>query len=332
MVEAIQFIGTQRSGSNLLRLILNQHDLISAPHPPHLLQTFVPLLSHYKSTYGDDLKPLIEDMCQWVENNPVPWTQVNLDRDAISKNATSIYEVFREIYRQKAHADKAEMWCCKSTFNIKYVHQLEETIKPFYIHLYRDGRDVAASFKKVIVGHKHAYHLAKQWDDEQWTSIKFLENIEEERKIHISYETLIEMPDEVIGKICQKLGIEYSSNMLRYYNSEESHHTAESGKMWEAVIKPIMKNNHDKFRSELSKEEVVLYEKVAGNALERLGYERLYSGDNNVVIDVEHFDLLNKKLIEEKKKNATKKELEKRMQQESLLQEIKKKLNVVEAL
>ena len=112
MSKSIQFIGTQRSGSNLLRLILNEHDLISAPHPPHLLQTFVPLVPHYKEKYGDSIDQLIEDMCRWVEFNPVLWTHVNLDRSEIAANASTVFDVFQQIYIQKAKADKAEIWCC----------------------------------------------------------------------------------------------------------------------------------------------------------------------------------------------------------------------------
>ena len=42
-MKFFQFIGTQRSGSNLLRLMLNQLEGIYAPHPPHILKTFYPL-------------------------------------------------------------------------------------------------------------------------------------------------------------------------------------------------------------------------------------------------------------------------------------------------
>ena len=40
-------IGTQRSGSNLLRLMINQTPSIAAPHPPHILERFNPLLPAY---------------------------------------------------------------------------------------------------------------------------------------------------------------------------------------------------------------------------------------------------------------------------------------------
>jgi len=129
MNKAIQFIGTQRSGSNLLRLILNQHDWISAPHPPHLLKTFVPLLPYYSAAYGDKLNELVEDMCQWVEANPVEWTGVSLDRKDILSKASSIFEIFEQIYLEKAAADKAKIWCCKSTFNTDYASELEKRLK-----------------------------------------------------------------------------------------------------------------------------------------------------------------------------------------------------------
>ena len=39
----IFMIGTQRSGSNLFRLMLNQLPEIAAPHPPHILIRLMPL-------------------------------------------------------------------------------------------------------------------------------------------------------------------------------------------------------------------------------------------------------------------------------------------------
>ena len=43
----IFMIGTQRSGSNLLRLMLNELPRIAAPHPPHILQRLMPLVPNY---------------------------------------------------------------------------------------------------------------------------------------------------------------------------------------------------------------------------------------------------------------------------------------------
>lgn len=62
-IQPIQMIGTQRSGSNLLRLLLNQYTEIVAPHPPHILQRFYPLLP----AYGDLL--VAENMAKLTNSN-----------------------------------------------------------------------------------------------------------------------------------------------------------------------------------------------------------------------------------------------------------------------
>ena len=47
-------IGTQRSGSNLLRLMLNQLSDIASPHPPHILERMFPLMDHYGDLDKDE--------------------------------------------------------------------------------------------------------------------------------------------------------------------------------------------------------------------------------------------------------------------------------------
>ena len=251
--KVIQFIGTQRSGSNLLRLMLNQHQGISAPHPPHILRTFMPLLSQY-----GDLKvrknriTLVDDVCRWVECNPVEWSLVNFDRDEITDKITSLLDLFEFVYEQKCVVDQAEIWCCKSTFNIEYTPELEKVIQPFYIYLYRDGRDVATSFKKAYVGPKHIYQIAQKWHQEQMETTSFLSSLAAHRYVRISYEELIQDPEKVLHLICERIGIEFDEIMLDYFNSKESLLTSKSGNMWANVAKPIISNNSQKFHQLLA--------------------------------------------------------------------------------
>ncbi|MCR4286857.1 MAG: sulfotransferase, partial [Deltaproteobacteria bacterium] len=51
----IFIIGTERSGTNLLRLILNAHPNIALPHPPHIMKNFSGLvpLYHYLGVDGN---------------------------------------------------------------------------------------------------------------------------------------------------------------------------------------------------------------------------------------------------------------------------------------
>lgn len=327
--NAIQFIGTQRSGSNLLRLMLDSNQQISAPHPPHLLRTFYPLLSFYGDlNVRDNRTVLVSDMCDWVEANPVPWEGTTLDRDRIVTNSNTIIDVFRAIYEARLHHDQASIWCCKSTFNINFVSDLELAIRPFYIYLYRDGRDVATSFKKAIVGPKHIYHLAQKWSKEQNSAKAFLSSIATERYIAIAYEDILEQPEACVREICDKLDITYEPDMLQFYNSEESLRTADSGEMWKNVLKPVIKNNTRKFEKELPPSDIALFESIAGNTLETLGYKRVTKEFIAYKDEIPSFDIQNQQLQEQARNSASAQDKEKRAAQKALLAQIRQRLGV----
>lgn len=123
-MKPIFMIGTQRSGSNLLRLMLNQLPEIAAPHPPHILQRMMPLVSLYGDLERDKIfRILIDDVCRLVEFNPVPWSGVVLDREDVFRrcNERSLLAVYAAVYDICAEAKGAQTWCCKSLANIKYL-------------------------------------------------------------------------------------------------------------------------------------------------------------------------------------------------------------------
>jgi len=329
---AVQMIGTQRSGSNLLRLMLDQLDEVSAPHPPHILARFVPLLA----VYGDLATPanfarLVDDVCRLVECNPVPWEGVVLDRHVIMArcDVPTLTEIFRVIYELRAESKGARIWICKSLASVHFASQLEERIKPFYLHLFRDGRDVALSFEHVLVGEKHIYHIARQWKEEQEAAIQLRKQLGDCRVIQVRYEDLLANPVKELRRVCVFIGAEYDAKALEYYRSAESHNTAHAGVLWENVEKPIMRDNFNKFRRELSEEEVLLFEQVAGDTLERLGYVRCFPNAGERVFssaEIAQFLALNEKLKQSALSTQRLEDLQKRKGQEDLLREVQNRM------
>lgn len=281
-VQAIQMIGTQRSGSNLLRVMLNQSPEIVAPHPPHILEIFSPLVHLYGNLDIDrNFKSLIIDVCRLVKSNPVSW-EVQLLPDEIYKRAKSrsLYEIFRVVYATYAESKNCQYWCCKSMNNVRYINELEaHRVKPYYIHLIRDGRDVALSFKKAAVGDKHLYSLARRWSKQHEMALKFRESVATDRYIQVVYEALLENPSKVLKKVCSFLNISYNDSLLQFHQSEESNKTASAGRMWENLQRPLLKGNKQKFLNEMSRDELLLFESVAGKTLNKLGYT-IYHGYN----------------------------------------------------
>ena len=316
-MKYIQLIGTQRSGSNLLRLMLNQLDDITAPHPPHILSTFLPVLDKYRNLKtSKNLNNLILDVCKWIKLNPIKWENFNVSVDMIKSKLKnpSIFQVFSSIYEIYAEQSNSKVWMCKSLTNMNYFDQIErEKLSPVYIYIYRDGRDVDISFKKTIVGPKHSYLIAKKWEEDQTLCDKIKKNVSSSRFISVKYEDLILYPKKTLFHICKKIKVKYDDKVLNYYKSKESKVSASAGEMWSNLSKPILKNNTSKFIKSLNKEDLLIFESIAIKSLSRLGYNLLNPKRNLLTkfsdLDIERFKKINSELKENVIKNANKTDL-----------------------
>ena len=130
MRDPVFIIGPERSGTNLLRLILNSHSSITVPHPPHIMKFFHPIEKIYGDLNDDkNFRKLINDVCRLVELHTYPWG-INPDRKktfARVKDRTLISINF-ELYNQYREYAGKKRWVCKSTFMI---HHVAEILKYF---------------------------------------------------------------------------------------------------------------------------------------------------------------------------------------------------------
>lgn len=329
----ILMIGTQRSGSNLLRLMLNQLPGIAAPHPPHILQRMMPLMAKYGDLSQDkNFAVLVDDVCRLVELNPVPWEGVVLDRADVARRcrARSLVAVFGAVYDVLAETQGAQTWLCKSMQNVMYLPQIDAYYpEAKYLYLFRDGRDVAVSFRKAVVGEKHYYHIANEWATAQRLAIKQRSITPPERFINVTYEELTSRTEDTMRRLCAFLGVTYSPSMLEYHKSEEARRAAESSALWGNVVKPVMSDNTRKFLREASEEDISIFESVAGDVLDALGYERVYvpRGKERKFseADIRRFDEENKRLKEEVLRGVDTEDLKRRDRQSGLLSEIKQR-------
>jgi hypothetical protein len=324
-------IGTQRSGSNLLRLMLNQLTEIASPHPPHILKRMTPLLKNYGDLSKEhNFKMLADDVCRLVELNPVPWENVALNQeDVISRcRENSLVALCSAVYDICAESWGAKTWCCKSLDNIKYVETIEDYFdKPKYIYLYRDGRDVALSFRKAVVGEKHMYNIAKDWAQTQTIGLTLMDKIDSSRFFAVSYEDLLEQTESTARRLCEFLGVTYSNQMLEFYRSNEAKKAAQSSTLWNCLTMPVIKNNSRKFLREATQEDITIFESVAGHVLDNLGYDRTYvkRGEERFFSkdEINRFNIENKRLKQALLDATDKQDIDRRDRQANLLSEIR---------
>ena len=323
-------IGTQRSGSNLLRLMLNQVDGIAAPHPPHILQRFMPLLPCYGDLQNKAaFAQLVEDVCCLVELNPVAWEGVSLDRQEVASRCQeqSVVAVFFAVYDILAETWGAQQWCCKSLANVAYLPQIDAYSQDSkFIYLHRDGRDVALSFQKAVVGEKHIYNIAQAWAKSQRLAIQMRESMSSDRFYSISYEGLVEDPETNLKGLCEFMGVSYSPEMLNFHKSREASSAAGSSSLWGNVTQPIMKKNTQKFLSQATDEEITIFELVAGDVLDALGYERFKIAQGTEIEfcqgAIDRFQEVNDSLKQKMRQQMDPEDLKRRDLQAGLLKEV----------
>ena len=210
--------------------------------------------------------------------------------------------------------------------SIHYIREIEAAgMRPFYIFIYRDGRDVACSFRKAVVGEKHMYNLAQQWKTEQELSIALCERVGDTHSIRIRYEDFILDPKRELERITAALNIPFVQSMLDYDTAEESKVTASSGKMWGNLVKPVMKENTRKFLKELAYDDLVIFESVAGDTLKKLGYQLEIPSEKIKKFSAEEiitFNELNIRWQQEMKVLSTE-DMDKRKAQDDFIAELK---------
>ena len=102
--------------------------------------------------------------------------------------------------------------------------------------------------------------------------------------------------------------------------------------MWANVARPIFDNNSKKYLTELSKEEVVIFESVAGDVLEILGYRLEYPELSGKLLitedDVLMYDQENSRLKEQANLTADPEGVKLREPQDNLIAGIKGRLMI----
>jgi hypothetical protein len=275
-MDPVFIIGTERSGTNLLRLILNSHPNIAIPHPPHILKNFFGLEPFYGDLSRDhNFKLLIRDVVRTVELHPYPW-EVTLEKEKIFSQARdrSLISVYFAIYDQYLQSAGKKRWGCKSTFMINHVSLVRKYFPDArFIYMVRDCRDVAISAKKNIFNRYSVYYTARLWKKEQQTGIYWLSKLPKDGIFLLRYEDLLAGPENIIRALCAFLNEEYNEAMLTFFNGEEAKKSAGLSAAWENTSKPILKNNFDKFKSGLKAKEIALIEAIAGEELDYFSYK-----------------------------------------------------------
>lgn len=272
----IFIVGTERSGSNLLRLVLDAHPRITVPHPPHVMKFFDPLVAGYGDLAEEaNRRALVADVVRLVRVHVHPWDFAP-DEDRLVRESRTLFDVYAGLMEQaRAHSGKPR-WGCKSTFMIAHVPEILARFPDAkLLWLYRDPRDVAVSSRKSVFSTFHPYNTAKLWTEQQGLGLRWEAELPPERLRRVVYERLVAEPEAEIREICAFLDEAFHPDLLRHFEKPAAKRSAEFMESWGSTGKPINEDSVGKWRGQLTEREVALVEHVAGDVMERLGYARV---------------------------------------------------------
>lgn len=294
-------LGTERSGSNLLRLILDSHPRIVIPHPPHVMRYFSPLVSRYGDLgVAANFRRLVDDVLTLVRAHIHPWPWVP-DTEEIVRRARpvpgqtaggeaakpdlfSVYAALHEAVRDHDLGPDGGRWGCKSTFMIDHVDRiLAEWPDARLLWLYRDPRDVAASSRESVFSAFHPWKTAQLWTQQQDKGLAL--EARGVQLLRIRYEDLVApgAAEAQVRRICEYLGEEFHPPMLEFFKGKEARRSSGLSESWKHTAAPIRGDALERWRKDLTDEEVLAVEAVAGGTMEALGYVPAHSAEERAV-------------------------------------------------
>ena len=271
-------VGTERSGSNLLRVILDAHSRLAVPHPPHVMN----LLGPVEHCFGDlaqdeNLRKLAREVGRLVRLHIHPWDfAVDVEQLVTDASPRDLFGLFVALYEQNQRHEGKARWGCKSTFMIHHVDRILARFPDArLLHLVRDPRDVAVSSRDSVFNPSHPYFVARLWTEQQELAHALAGRLGADTMLRVRYEDLIADPEASVRAICAFLGEEFEESILRFFERDATRKGAALSQSWANTGRPVMSDNAGKFGRELDAQEIALIEGVAGEMMELHGYARV---------------------------------------------------------
>ena len=140
-----------------------------------------------------------------------------------------------------------------------------------FIHVIRDGRDVAASMIKAGWT-LDARTAARLWKTRVEAGRAAGAALGAGRYREVRFEALVARPEDALRQLCLWVDIDYTPSMLRYYETAESRIVPQHAQFHRLLSRPPDASRALAWPRDLPRREVADFEAAAGELLATLGY------------------------------------------------------------
>ncbi|MDA9444406.1 modular protein [Bradyrhizobium sp. CCBAU 51745] len=293
--------GENRSGTTLLSVVLDSHlDLLVGPEVdfleppnlgPHILHATDLLAAGDPRVAGatkNTVDPFWYDGVHFV----VQCRRFGLDFNDVRELASKVMlelgndivsladrcRLINEMGELRRTRSGARRWGLKLQRKIAQIDDFARIWpRAHFVHIVRDGRDVAASHLKTVPdwGYRTVAEAARGWLDVVSGPHRIAPL---GRYLEIRYEDLVGSPRSTLTRVLDHLGLPWDEAVLRHAEYEHALFEQPHGHpAAEAAGKPLHQGRVGRYAQDLTRAQITEFEQIAGCELARLGYLSLAS-------------------------------------------------------
>lgn len=269
------FVGRGRSGTTLVRAIFDSNSQMAVPNESWFVASMALNRQRYDLAGGLDLQTFLSDLLE--RRGFVSW---GLDLEQFRSHMVSISppnlaEAIRATYAYYAESKGKHRFGDKTPVYVLAIDPIARLLpESKFVHVVRDGRDGALSYKEVPWGPKTIDEAAFRWRRAVNKAREAAHEVGQDRYLELRYEDLIQDPSGVVKAVCGFIDIPFEAGMLNYFERADQvtalmrHPQTRAG-----IYKPISGGMRD-WRSQMSSVDLRRFEAIAGSALVAYGYPR----------------------------------------------------------
>lgn len=278
MDAPIFIVGANRSGTTLLRLMLNAHSRIAIPEETAYFKSVmggVPVERwHSPDLSEDDWRAFVR---KTLDANPLLFD--TLSRPALEQTLQNSAErdlrwPLAHTLEQWAQAQGKARWGEKTPGNLFFADVILEMFPDAqFIHVARDPRAGVASMQKVDFFPNSVYFNALSRQKHAQVAETMQRLVPEAQWRTVRYEDLVADPAVTLRGLCAFLEEPFEPAMLQFYrNSAQYMKDAAASSFNAAATRPVTSDRTEKWKEELSAREVAIIETICASEMQEYGY------------------------------------------------------------
>ena len=276
-------VGMNRSGTTLLRMMLDAHPELTIPPETHFVPTLIKAVREPGATPEDALAAM-KSAREWGDFGFSDEEMLGRLR-AIKLRPGPAVRTFYEAYMEQQGKPR---WGEKTPTYVQKMKLIQRALpEARFVHVIRDGRDVALSVLDRTVRDLTAADVARRWQKKigkaRADSPKLAHYME------LRYEDLILDTEPVLRRVCDFIKLDFDPGMLDYHersserlqemaralpgDGRAQHLSVERRMATHAMTtKPPSADRVARWRTQMSADDRAAFEEIAGDLLEELGY------------------------------------------------------------